>query len=206
MAREHIMAAAYSSGAQDRLFSGRFIAFHVSGGTTEALLVTPSSEGDGFTVELIGATRDINAGQAIDRIGVMMGLSFPCGAELERLAGSYNGKTEQRKICVSDGCCSLSGIENIAKAMYEKDNDKAKTAAFTFDFLARTIEEMGAQLIEKHGQMPILFAGGVMSNMLMRDRLSNAFEAYFSKPEFSADNAAGVALLCRKSAIKRGII
>lgn len=202
----HIMAAVYSSGAQDRLFSGRFIAFHVSGGTTEALLVTPSSDDDGFSVELIGETRDINAGQAIDRIGVMMGLSFPCGAELERLAASYGGKIEQKKICVSDGCCSLSGIENIAKAIYEKDSDKAKTAAFTFDFLARTIEAMGVQLIEKYGRMPILFAGGVMSNMLMRERLSGAFEAYFSKPEFSADNAAGVALLCRKSAIKRGII
>ena len=55
------------------------------------------------------------------------------------------------------------------------------------------------QLIEKYGDMPIIFAGGVMSNVLMRERLCRSFEAYFSEPAFSADNAAGVALLCKKN-------
>lgn len=198
----HVMAAAYSSGATERLMKGRFLAFHVSGGTTEALLVTPKEDKCDFDVELVGETRDINAGQAIDRVGVMMGLKFPCGAELEKLAAAYEGRLDKKRICVSDGCCSLSGVENIAKKMYEDTGDREKTAAFVFDFICRTLMEMAKQIIEKYGPMPVLFAGGVMSNKLMRKALSAELEAYFSEPEFSADNAAGVALLCRARALK----
>ena len=45
-----------------------------------------------------------------------------------------------------------------------------------------------------------------MSNKLMRAQMSRKFEAYFAEPEFSADNAAGVALLCRLGAIKEGTL
>ena len=201
----HIMAAMYSSGALERLMKQRFLAFHVSGGTTEALLVTPFADGTDFEIELVGETKDINAGQAIDRVGVMLGLRFPCGKELEPLAAAYNGKLEKKRICVSDGSCSLSGVENIAKKIYEESGDREKTAAFVFDFICRTLSAMTEQLLEKYGNMPVLFAGGVMSNKLMRAELSAKFEAYFAEPEFSADNAAGVALLCRLKAQEEGI-
>lgn len=201
----HIMAAMYSSGATENLINGRFLAFHVSGGTTEALLVTPNAEKTDFEIELVGETKDINAGQAIDRAGVMMGLPFPCGKELEALAASYKVKLEKKKICVSDGCCSLSGVENISKKIYEESADKEKTAAFVFDFICRTLLEMAKQILCKYGEMPVLFAGGVMSNKLMRAELSAHLQAYFSEPEFSADNAAGVALLCRLKAMEEGI-
>lgn len=193
----HIMAAIYSSGAFERLMDGRFLAFHVSGGTTEALIVTPNAEKNDFKTELVGGTNDINAGQAIDRVGVMLGLAFPAGKELEALALSFGGKLEKRSVCVNDGYCNLSGVENIAKALLEKGEDKARIAAFVFDFIERTLCETARQLIEKYGEMPILFAGGVMSNKLMRKAILARFEAYFAEPEFSADNAAGVALLCR---------
>jgi N6-L-threonylcarbamoyladenine synthase len=192
----HIMAAAYSSGEMDKLFSGRFIAFHVSGGTTEALLVTPSN--GKFTAELVGETLDINAGQLIDRIGVLMGLSFPCGAALESLAAGYGGKTEKTQVTVKDGRCNLSGFENKAVKLYEATGDKNAVAAYVFDSVCRTIIAMGEQLIEKYGQMPILFAGGVMSNKYMRETLKARFEAYFSEPAFSADNAAGISILCKR--------
>ena len=202
----HIMAALYSSGETERLMQGRFLAFHVSGGTTEALLVTPNENKTDFEIELVGQTNDINAGQAIDRIGVELGLMFPCGRELEKLASSFEGKVEKRKVCVKDGSCSLSGVENIAKKIYADTQNREHTAAFVFDFICRTLCEMAAQLIEKYGQMPILFAGGVMSNKLMRESISSRFEAYFAEAEFSADNAAGVALLCRLHAIERGLL
>ena len=193
----HIMAALYSSGASEELMSREFLAFHASGGTTEALKVTPNSTKTDFNIELVGESKDINAGQAIDRVGVMMGLAFPAGKELERLAQSYDGELEKRKISVRNGCCNLSGVENIAKQMYDNGAGKNAVAAFTFDFIERTLTEMAEQIFDKHQRMPILFAGGVMSNKIMRQRLSERFDAYFAEPEFSSDNAAGVALLCR---------
>ena len=198
----HIMAALYSADAFDKLMQGRFLAFHVSGGTTEALLVTPNKENTDFDVELVGQTNDINAGQAIDRIGVELGLSFPCGRELEKLAAAYDGKIEKKNISVKDGSCSLSGVENIAKKLYAQTGSKEQTAAFVFDFICRTLCEMASQIIEKYGNMPILFAGGVMSNTLMRKSISSRFEAFFADAQFSADNAAGVALLCRLNAME----
>lgn len=195
----HIMAALYSSGRLDLLGSERFLAFHVSGGTTEALLVSPRE--DGFSVELVGNTDDINAGQAIDRVGVAMGLKFPCGAELERLAAEYRGKIFSHPVCVRKGICSLSGVENIAGRIYTQSGDRNAVAAFVFDFLGKTLEKMCADIMTQHGKMPVVFAGGVMSNKLMRSRLSLSFDAYFSEPEFSADNAAGIALLCKNKAI-----
>lgn len=197
----HIMAAAYSSGASDRLFEGRFLAFHVSGGTTEALLVTPY--GDGFDVEIVGGTLDLNAGQLIDRTGVMLGLDFPCGAALERLASDFSGKPERVRVSVKEGYCNLSGIENKAKALYESTGDKAATAALVFEAVCDNLVAMTKQLTEKYGEMPVLFAGGVMSNTYMRAKLRAHFDAHFSESAYSADNAAGIALLCRKRFIKK---
>lgn len=192
----HVMAALYSAGRTDLLDAERFIAFHVSGGTTEALLVSPMEQG--FDVELVGGTDDINAGQAIDRVGVAMGLSFPCGAELERLAAAYEGEIKRHPVCVRDARCSLSGVENMALKLYSESGDARAVAAFVFDFIGRTLEKVCADVIEKYGEMPVIFAGGVMSNRLMRERLASRFDAYFAEGEFSADNAAGIALLARR--------
>ena len=191
----HVMAALYSSGHAQELTKGEFLAFHVSGGTTEALLVNP--KGAEFDIELVGQTNDINAGQAIDRVGVAMGLAFPCGRELESYAASYVGEVHRHKVCVRDGNCSLSGAENIALKIYEQTGDVSASAAFLFEFIGDTLSEMAQQLLQKYGKMPVLFAGGVMSNKLMRTKLLSRFEAYFAEPAYSADNAAGTALLCR---------
>ena len=196
----HLMAALYSCGRTELLERERFLAFHVSGGTTEALLVEPKDRA--FSVTLVGETDDINAGQAIDRVGVAMGLKFPCGKEMEALAASYQGKIYRHPVCVREGRCSLSGAENIALRIYRETNDPTAVSAFVFDFLGKTLLAMGEALEETYGRMPIVFAGGVMSNRLMRARLKERFDASFAEPEFSADNAAGIALLCRAEALK----
>ena len=200
----HVMAALYSSGAVDNLLGREFLAFHVSGGTTEMLLARP--EGDLFSLCLVGETADINAGQLIDRVGVMMGIDFPCGRELERLASEYRGKLAKSRVVVreNDGMieCNLSGIENIAKKMYAESEDKNEVAAYVFACVRDTLRGMARAAIAKYGEMPIVFAGGVMSNKLMRSTLASEFSAYFAEPEFSADNAAGIALLCREKIMK----
>ena len=200
----HVMAAAYSSGRMDSLISSPFLAFHVSGGTTEALYVTPN--GSSFDIELIGETDDINAGQAIDRVGVAMGLRFPCGAELERLAAAYTerkGKIRKHPVTVRNARCSLSGAENIALGIYRETGDREAAAAFVFDFICRTLIAMTEQAMERVGTLPVLYAGGVMSNRLMRDALSERFDASFADGAFSADNAAGIALLTAREHMAR---
>ena len=194
----HLAAALYSSGATEALAGRSFGAFHVSGGTTEMLLVHP--RGNDFAVELLGGSADLHAGQAVDRIGVALGLSFPCGPALERLAAENDKKIPKPRISVKEGTCNLSGLENMALDLYAKTNDKPLTAAFVLRFLTDTLAKMSEWLRETHGHLPILFAGGVMSNRIiaagLRERLGKN-DVYFAEPAFSADNAAGVALLCR---------
>ena len=193
----HIMAAVYSCGASEQLLKQPFVAFHVSGGTTEMLYVTPQEAS--FSVELIGGTADLNAGQAIDRVGVMMGLHFPCGREMESLAASYTGSLPTPRICVRDGFCNLSGLQNLAEKMWIMDQDPAKVSAYVFSFIAKTLRGMTKGCDARFGtSIPIVYAGGVMSNRFLQGELGKRENTYFAEPQFSADNAAGVVLICRK--------
>lgn len=198
----HIMAAAYSSGESEKLLSAPFCAFHVSGGTTELVLAKPTVAG--FEVTLLGGTRDLNAGQAIDRVGVAMGLKFPCGPELERLALQNKAKVQKPRICVDGLECNLSGLENLARGLYEKQGDASLTAAYVLRFIGETLRALTRNLREKYPDMPVLFAGGVMSNSIIKDMIRSEGNVYFSQPAFSADNAAGIALLCRSAHITGG--
>lgn len=191
----HIAAAAFGGGCTD-LLKAPFIAFHVSGGTTEALLVKPDA--DSFIkAELIAETNDLNAGQLVDRIGVMMSLDFPCGIELEKLANNYKGDLRV-KPSLKGSNCSLSGFQNKITKLYETTDDKAYTAAYTLMAISSTLIAMTKNLMEEYGSLPLLFAGGVMSNGLIRRDIQSAFDASFAPPEFSADNAVGTAFLGAK--------
>ncbi len=194
----HIIAALYSSG-KTALASGAesFAAFHISGGTTELLLIKPF--GSGFSVELIGGTLDMNAGQAIDRTGVMMGLGFPCGREMERLCLEKGDIPHSKtRISVKGLYCNLSGLENLAAKVYKETQDSALTSAYCFDFIADTLVAISEDLRNRYPDIPIVFAGGVMSNKRIAKHLESLGNVYFSAPEFSSDNAAGTALLCQR--------
>ena len=193
----HIMAALYSSEHTEELIKNDFVAFHVSGGTTEALYVSPQS--NKFDVRIIAETSDISAGQAIDRAGVMMGLKFPCGKEIERLAEQYKGKISKAKICVKDGKCNLSGLENIAQKLYDETKDMSCVSAYVLNFVGETLYKLTSDIRMEYPNIPILYAGGVMSNKYLQNKLSKFSNTYFATPEFSADNAAGIALLTYKS-------
>jgi len=190
----HIMAALYSSGAVS--LSGRdFIAFHVSGGTTDIITVRPDKERVIYP-ETVGGSTDINAGQAIDRVGVMMGLRFPAGPEMEQLA-KENTKKLPRPLCTVSGIsCNLSGLENKAKNLFTETGDKALVAAYTIESVGATLEKMLLGVIELYGNIPVVFAGGVMSCKAFSDRLSGG-DRYFAEPRLSSDNACGTMLLAR---------
>jgi N6-L-threonylcarbamoyladenine synthase len=191
----HVMAALYGADAM-HLIGKDFLAFHVSGGTTEMLYVRPRERD--FSIELIGGTADLNAGQVVDRIGVAMGLSFPCGPALEALAVKNTRKLPKPRVSVKEGSCNLSGLENMALKLLADTGDQSFVAAFVLNFIAESLARMSAWGREQYPDIPVLFAGGVMSNRLIAENICARFEnVYFSKPAFSADNAAGVALLCR---------
>lgn len=192
----HIMAALYSSGASEKIGKNPFAAFHVSGGTTEILYVTPKA--DGFDVLQVGGTEDLNAGQAIDRAGVMMGLQFPCGKEMEALSESFEGKLPTVRVCVRERMCNLSGLQNLAQKLYSETQDRAAVSAYVFSFIGKSLQKMTEQLDEVYPELPIVYAGGVMSNRALQKLLGQRPNTYFAEPAFSADNAAGVALLCRE--------
>lgn len=193
----HVMAATSSACRINGLdindyLSRKFIAFHVSGGTTDVLLCEPEEETI-FQITQIGGTKDINGGQAIDRTGVLMGLTFPCGAEMDKSALSYEKKIQYAQICVNGTYCNLSGLENKAAELYKKTEDIAETSAFTLDFIARTLEKITLNAFDEYGKLPVIYAGGVMSSLFIRKRLLQY--GHFAEPQFSSDNAAGVALL-----------
>lgn len=189
----HIAAALYSAGCME-LMNSSFYAFHVSGGTTEALMVKPDKEHI-FDVSLAAKTLDLNAGQLIDRVGVMLGLSFPCGAQLEMLASEYNGKIKVRPT-IKDGNCCLSGIENICRREFEKGSSKEYITALCLKYIEASISAMCDHLLEQNGELPVVFAGGVMSDRIIREQLQKKYNSYFAEPEYSTDNASGTALLC----------
>ena len=196
----HIMAALYSADAQ-KLIGKEFAAFHVSGGTTDILHIT-GFENDTFKIEQIGGTLDLNAGQVIDRVGVHMGLSFPAGPEMEKLAAGYSGKIPKYPQTVKALSCNLSGIENKACALYNETKNKSLCAAYTLKAVGDALYKLSENLLEKYPGCPIVYAGGVMSCSLLKEKLS-VFSNYFAAPEFSSDNAAGTALLAKYAYDKR---
>ena len=192
----HLMAAIVSARRFD-LLDRPFYAYHVSGGTTELLAVERTESG--FDSTIVGGTRDLNAGQAIDRIGVALGVPFPAGPGLEQLALSYTGKIPKRKPAVTDGFVNLSGLENLALDLYRKTDDRAQVAAFVFAHLSSAILTMTEQVFSKYGTRDLLCAGGVMSSTILRKAISDRFSASFAEPALSSDNAVGIAALAARA-------
>ena len=188
----HILAALYSAGRLS-MINSPFIAFHVSGGTTDCLYCEPD-ENELIKVTETASSLDLKAGQLIDRTGLMLGLDFPCGPDLEKLA-EKSDKSIKAKAVMRNGSCCLSGFENKVQAMLAGGETPENTARFILNAVYSSVSEMTAYAYEKYGKLPVIFAGGVMSNGYIKELLRKRFDdVYFSAPEFSCDNAAGIAL------------
>lgn len=188
----HIVAALFSAKRLD-LLKEEFVAFHLSGGTTEALLVSPD-EKEIISVRRIASSLDLKAGQAVDRVGLMLNLSFPCGKELDKLA-SKSEKKYKIKASMKGLDCSLSGIENKAERLVESGEKSEVVARFCIESVSAALEEMTKGILKKYGNLPLVYSGGVMSNSIISKRFKEKYNAIFAKPEFSCDNAAGVAII-----------
>ncbi len=188
----HVAAALYGADKLDWIHRS-FLAFHVSGGTTDALLVEPDAEGV-IRCRKVAGSLDLKAGQLIDRIGVMMGLMFPAGVEMDKLSLQAGGLDKVRPSM--DGVnCHLSGVENQCRALFEKGAAPQEVARFCFSFVTETLASMTERLLEQYGDLPLLYAGGVMSSRYISEQLTKRFGGCFAPAEFSADNAVGISVL-----------
>jgi len=185
-----------------------FVALHLSGGTTE--LLACSQKG----LKLLGGCADLHAGQVVDRIGVAMGLPFPAGPHLEKLAMNCKESVESL-LPVSmekDGLtCHLSGVETRAQQwIREGKMSNEKIAAEVFDVLARTVARLLMGACASANTNTALVVGGVASSLLLRSQLKarlakqrRNIHVMFGQPQFSADNAAGVAAIGMKQFLKQ---
>lgn len=192
----HVAAALFATGRLAWL-ARPFAAFHVSGGTTEAVLCRPGRAALGdepFSAAPLCASLDLKAGQAVDRVGVMLGLPFPAGPALEALS-HQSARHFAVRPSMKGGDCSLSGIENKCAAMHAAGETDADVARFCIDAVLAALAAMTEAVRCKHPELPLLFAGGVTSNADIRAALGERFDAVFAPPAFSADNAAGIAVL-----------
>ena len=191
----HLAAAAWSAGRMD-LLDAPFLAWHLSGGTTELLYVEP--EGVNVTARRIGGTTDISAGQLIDRTGVMLGLAFPAGRALDELSQQGEDGPKPFRVKLNGLEFSLSGIENKVKELGQAGAEPGGIARFTLntvaDIVCRTTEEARRQ----YPGLPVLCSGGVASNHRLRQEMTWRGETAFARPKYSVDNAMGVAILARR--------
>ncbi len=204
----HLAAALPGSGL---IPEGDFLALHLSGGTTEVLKCRKlkADEGPAFDIEIVGGTKDLSYGQLIDRVGVSLGFSFPCGKELDRIALEYSGNQDSGllpdfcRIRTENGRINLSGIETqIQRYISEetvsgkKPEDLAGTIAVSLmDRILESLMKMIGQCREATGIRPVLLSGGVAASRYLRDRLKAEKDLYFGRTELSSDNAAGIAVL-----------
>ena len=211
----HIAAVLWSAGRLELLGSD-FLAWHLSRGTTELLLVHTSPAGE-IDCEKIGGTTDISAGQLIDRTGQLLGLEFPAGKALDALAGEASGiwdkatgtpvgtalcrppgdaprppRTDWFRVKVHGCEFSLSGVQNQVQNYFAKGATPAETAYFALRSVIEAVHK-ATRNAQREYPLPVLFSGGVASNSMLRRLMP---DAVFGAPQYSTDNALGVAVLC----------
>ena len=197
----HLAAAAWSAGRLD-LLDRPFLAWHLSGGTTELLRVEPEEDGVAVQAEILGGTSDISAGQLIDRTGVLLGLSFPAGKGVEKLSRQAQ-KREYYKVKVNGLTFSLSGMENKVRQMVQRGEEPAEIAWFAQETVCRVVQACTKAAMEEYPGLPVLCSGGVASNGRLKELLRQNCGALFAQPQFSTDNAMGTAVLTWR-ALERG--
>lgn len=191
----HIGAAIFSSGREDLLHKP-FLAFHVSGGTTEVVRVTPDAC-KVIATETVLHSLDLKAGQAVDRVGVMLGYPFPAGRYVDALC-CESAREFKIRVPLRDGCCSLSGVQNQCERMHRSGESDADVCRYCLSYIAQALCSMAEYACEQFGQTELVFSGGVMCSRYLRDTLSRRFPCVFAAPEYSGDNAAGIAYLTSK--------
>ena len=191
----HVAASLWSAGKME-LMDTPHLAWHLSGGTTELLLVEP--EGKNVVCTKIGGTSDISAGQLIDRTGQLLELPFPSGRHLDVLSREAVLQ-DVFKVKCSDMTFSLSGVQNKVQDFHKQQENPAETAAYALRCVAKAVYLATEQALKTYPGLPVVFSGGVASNSLLREVIA-PLNPIFAQPQYSTDNAMGVAVLAHRIA------
>ena len=189
----HLLAVLRSLG---RVGSEPFYGLHLSGGTTDLLRAVPDEKG--LDITRIGGTSDISAGQFIDRMGVALGLPFPAGVHLDKLAQTVVPPVKGAHVFCRGGEVSFSGPESQGQRLVAAGADSpARLCSWTLGTVWRGLESLLAFAADD-GMTHLAAAGGVMSNGYLRRQLSDWCRRHkvrldLAADGFSADNASGAA-------------
>jgi len=197
----HVRAAML--GNETELSGETLLAMHLSGGTTD-LLTVGLFDGSVGAIAKIGGCDDLHAGQFVDRVGVKMGLPFPSGAELEKLAVRAAAHDIKIPSSVKGLNCSFSGQETQANRLLDEGKANEEVAYAVYDCMARTFSKMLLNAMENYGCKTALISGGVSGSALLREMLlrRTGKKLLFAQAGLSSDNAVGAALLARDRFLK----
>lgn len=188
-----------------------FFFIHMSGGTTEVCEYDIQSG----KIEILGGTKDISLGQVLDRVGVRLGLSFPAGAEMDKIALAYADNPCQKldlldknwgevfkKIKLDGMDFNLSGMESAIMRAIDNKADTAGIIYITFILLSDLIVDLIGRLQEKNKNRQILLAGGVSQSKFlqkfMKEKLKEPTQTLLIQGKYGSDNAIGPALIGRE--------
>ena len=188
----HVAACLWSAGRLD-LMDSPHLAWHLSGGTTELLLVEP--EGKNVRCTRIGGTTNISAGQLIDRTGQLLHLPFPAGKHLDTLSRE-SARGEFFRVKCNDLAFSFSGVENKVR-QFAENNTPVDTASYALHSIAQAVLNVTKQAVKQYPGLEVVFSGGVASNTILRNTMQ-LWNPVFCQPQYSTDNAMGVAVLARR--------
>ena len=186
----HIAASLWSADRMD-LMTQPHLAWHLSGGTTELLLVEP--DGKNISCKRIGGTTDISAGQLIDRTGQLLGLQFPAGKHIDRISENAV-HTDFFRIKCNGAEFSLSGVQNKVQQYFGSRKDAPKTAAYALNCICYAVKSATENALKEFPGLTVVFSGGVASNTMLRQAMQ-PLNPVFAQPQYSTDNALGIAVL-----------
>ncbi len=177
-----------------------FLTWHLSGGTTELLLVRPLEAGStGYAIEKVGGSSDLQVGQFIDRVGVSLGLGFPAGPALEEMA---LGSDTEKMLPIShqELTVSFSGPAAAAERAVKSGCFGPDLARQVFNSICKGLLQVSLLAAQQYKTASILMVGGVASSRIIRERFMaegrrHGIRFEFGFKEFSGDNAVGVGLI-----------
>jgi N6-L-threonylcarbamoyladenine synthase len=194
----HLEGHLFAPAVEDPELAPPFVALLVSGGHTVLLDVPAWGR-----YELLGATRDDAAGEAFDKVATLLGLGYPGGPVIERLA-SAGDQTRFRfpRPMLEEGLeFSFSGLKTAvllaARASEDLDRDRPHLARAFQDAVLDVLVTKLERAVRATGRTIAVLGGGVACNRTLAaraaERLSGRARVAVARPRLNTDNAAMIA-------------